>query len=143
MSPDLSILHTRAYLRHRKIAWSKSGCIAYVTRDAKSVRVVSYPLGPDSSAITLDTSYFHRNEGDFVHLYWDTPGTSLAVVDSLGRISVHRSCLSLSQFNATGHYLPNKIDTCNAVVGMQWISSRAPEVIRTSRTPSQSLIGIG
>lgn len=128
VSPAIPLLPTQAYGESRKIAWSRSGCIAYITRSGKSVRLISYPLGPESSATTLDTSYIHRDEGEFVHLCWDTPGSSLAVVDSLGRISIHRSNHSLNHFAATGKYLPDKIDMCNGVVGMHWIPSRGPEV---------------
>ena len=116
----------------RKIAWSRSGCVAYVGSDGKSVRLTSYPLDAKSPATILDTGQAHRDGGDILHLCWDAPGSSLAIIDSLGRILIYRANHCLNHLTVTGQHSPDKVDMCNGVVGMQWISSKGPEVYHPS-----------
>lgn len=113
----------------QKIAWSRLGCIAYISSHGKAVQLQAFPFDKTIGSKTLTLGNSHASNDELVHVCWDMLGTCLAVVDTSGRISIHRSnLLSINNLNLVGRHTPNKADVCNRVIGMQWIVSKQTEM---------------
>jgi mediator of RNA polymerase II transcription subunit 16 len=112
---------------HRKIAWSKNGCVAYITQDGYgvSLRVFCrdaasgrWDLGKDTE---LDTSVA-EDEFPFVHLSWSHLGNELAVMDSAGRIMIFSCSLVLDRLTYMRADSIQAETDVDAVVGMHWLA---------------------
>ena len=113
----------------RKIAWSRQGCVAYVSADATKVNLRylhcqpadgKWDLSDDNpSTLPMETLPGHV----VVHLSWNELGSDLAVVESSGRVSLFSIGIALTSVNA---YRPavDPDDDSAQVVGMMWLNSQ-------------------
>ncbi|PKY07581.1 mediator of RNA polymerase II transcription subunit 16 [Aspergillus campestris IBT 28561] len=113
----------------QKLAWSRQGCVAYVSADATKVNLRylhcqpvdgKWDLSDDNpSTLPMETSPGHV----VVHLSWNELGSDLAVVESSGRVSIFSIGIALNSVNA---YRPavDPDDDSAQVVGMMWLNSQ-------------------
>lgn len=125
----------------RKLAWSRQGCVAYVSADATKVNLRylhcqpadgKWDLSDDNpSTLPMETSPGHV----VVHLSWNELGSDLVVVESSGRVSIFTIGIALNAVNA---YRPavDPDDDSAQVVGMMWLNSQR-SVCSLSRSPSR------
>ncbi|KAJ4353410.1 Mediator of RNA polymerase II transcription subunit 16 [Didymosphaeria variabile] len=110
-----------------RIAWSKNGCLAYITPDGLGVnlrvfaRVSStetWDLGTD---VQLDIPH-HNEEFPLVHLSWSHLGNDLAVVNAAGHVLIFSCAMVLDRMNFTRTELAQSDNEIDAVVGMHWLA---------------------
>ncbi|KAL5408029.1 hypothetical protein PMIN03_006810 [Paraphaeosphaeria minitans] len=110
-----------------RIAWSKNGCIAYITPDGLGVnlRVFSrtnstekWDLGTD---VHLDIPH-QNDEFPLVHLSWSHLGNDLAVVNAAGHVMIFSCAMVLDRMNFTQTELSQSYNEIDAVVGMHWLA---------------------
>ena len=113
----------------RKVAWSRLGCVAFITGDGRGINVRSVVCGPKDGRWTLSQGYptpqVSRVHGglQLCHLSWNHSGTDLAIVDVLGRISVFTFMTALNRLGATRENISDQEDDLGAVVGLIWLNS--------------------
>jgi mediator of RNA polymerase II transcription subunit 16 len=109
------------------MAWSKSGCVAYIAPGGKAVhlRVFSrdsstgkWDLGADS-LIEIPPGH---SDYPFVHISWSHLGNDLAIVNSAGHLMVFTCAMALDRMSFT-KLEPGPPETdSDAVVGMHWLA---------------------
>ncbi|KAL1954471.1 hypothetical protein VTO42DRAFT_1147 [Malbranchea cinnamomea] len=116
----------------RKIAWSRTGTIAYISEDGQKVFLRLLVYKTDHAKWSLDDDNpgnlitEAHDDHTFTHLCWNELGTELAIVDSCGRISTFAMSIAL---NALSSQKPATIDPCddgNYPVGLMWLSINRP-----------------
>lgn len=113
----------------RKIAWSKIGCLAYLSKDRRSVILQHLACEPSTGQWTLSKQYplhdIRATHGaiDLVHLSWSHLGNELAVIDVLGRISVHMMVLALNRMTCVKRCNQDPEDDLSSAVGFMWLHS--------------------
>ncbi|KAJ9668679.1 Mediator of RNA polymerase II transcription subunit 16 [Coniosporium apollinis] len=128
LAERLDELHTSGCCQ--KIAWSKLGCVASVTRDGREVEFRSLVRRPEdgrwelSKKQPLRLDYAH--DGSYItHLSWGLMGTDLAVVDNCGRISLFTNTFTfvLGRMQAMAkNSISEPESELSAVVGLHWLS---------------------
>ena len=112
---------------YRKIAWSKNGCVAYITPDGAAVhlRVFSrdmetgkWDLGKD---VTLEVPR-GREHFPFIHLSWSHLGNDLAVVDTAGRVLNFSCAMALDRMPFMKSELAHPEAEADGVVGLHWLA---------------------
>ncbi|KAF2182172.1 hypothetical protein K469DRAFT_669982 [Zopfia rhizophila CBS 207.26] len=111
----------------QKIAWSKSGCVAYITSDGDgiSLRVFSRDASSGKWALGKDTSLDipHRHGGlPLVHISWSHLGNDLAVMDAAGRVLIFSCAMVLDRMATTRAHVVDPEHEMDAVVGMHWLA---------------------
>lgn len=112
----------------RKIAWSKQGCIAYVTQDASRVNLRHLECRPTDGKWVLsdDTQLLPVTEvhggHPLVHLCWNELGSELAVVDSSGRVSIYNISFALNTLSGQRQGAFDPDDDGAQIVGMMWLN---------------------
>ncbi|KAF1965535.1 hypothetical protein BU23DRAFT_519473 [Bimuria novae-zelandiae CBS 107.79] len=110
-----------------KLAWSKNGCLAYVTPDGFGVnlRVFSrdfssgkWELGKD---VQLDLPQQHE-EFRLTHLSWSHLGNDLAVVTEAGHVMIFSCAMVLDRMNYMRMDGTQPENEGDAVVGMHWLA---------------------
>ncbi|KAJ5714011.1 Mediator complex subunit Med16 [Penicillium malachiteum] len=112
----------------QKIAWSRMGCIAYISPDGLRVSVRN--LKCDSSdgkwVLSEETPLPPITDAHgghpLVHLSWNETGTEMAVVDYLGRISIYSLSFSLNSITGVRPVHYDSGDDSNQIVGMMWLN---------------------
>ncbi|KAF2797604.1 hypothetical protein K505DRAFT_298116 [Melanomma pulvis-pyrius CBS 109.77] len=111
----------------QKIAWSKNGCVAYISSDGYGVNLRvfcrnaatgKWDLGKDTE---LDTSP-GEDEFPFVHLSWSHLGNELAVMDSAGHVLIFSCSLVLDRMTYMRADSIQPEPEVAAVVGMHWLA---------------------
>ena len=111
----------------RKVAWSKSGCIAYMTQEGRSVNLQhlacspqdgQWGLGTPHTAETVSTMH---SDHQLVHLCWNHSGMELAIVDVFGRISIFMITSALNRIAAIRRCVLDPEDNTSAVIGLMWL----------------------
>lgn len=115
---------------HRKISWSRLGCIAYISRDGLAVNVRYLHCQPSDGRWRLseDTPLFPVTEAHgnhpLVHICWNESGLELAVVDSSGRVSIYSISIALNSIAGQRQAAFDPDDEINQVVGMMWLNTQ-------------------
>lgn len=112
----------------RAVAWSKSGVIASISPDGKSVQVRvpradpadgSWVLG-EPTTIDLITA---TSSNPIVHLAWaPTTAHELAVIDATGRVAIVAFTGALNRPYPTRKWDDDHVDDLHAVVGCFWLN---------------------
>ncbi|KAJ5279815.1 Mediator complex subunit Med16 [Penicillium angulare] len=114
----------------QKIAWSRLGCIAYISSDG--LRVNLRHLKCNSSvgkwALSDETPLAPVTEthggNQLVHLSWNETGSEMAVVDCLGRVSIYSISLALNSISPVRQAQLDSSDDSNQIVGMMWLNTQ-------------------
>ncbi|KAI9825559.1 MAG: mediator complex subunit [Phylliscum demangeonii] len=112
----------------QKLAWSRHGCLATITRDGLGVSVCVLACDPGDGR-------WHLSPGDLIpqvarchngvplhHLSWDPTGWLLALADARGRLSIFRASSVVNQLALTRASLSDHEDDLGAVVGLTWLT---------------------
>lgn len=111
----------------RKIAWSKNGCVAYITPDGAAVRLKVFSrdiktgkwgLGKD---VPLDIPQ-GREHFPFVHLSWSHLGNDFVVVDAAGRVLNFSCAMALDRMQYFKAELAHPEAEADGVVGLYWLA---------------------
>ena len=117
----------------QRIGWSKQGTIAAISEDGLSIDLRYLHADPETAAwgLSQPTSYSQFSSantpttfsgGPIVHLAWAATGhPELAVIDSVGRISILAFSISLNRPLPLRSWEADPIDDLNAVVGCYWL----------------------
>lgn len=117
----------------QRIGWSKQGTIAAISDDGQSIDLRYLRADPENATWGLSepTSYTQFSSattpttfsgGPIVHLAWAaTVHPELAVIDSVGRISILSFSVSLNYPYPLRSWEADPIDDLNAVVGCYWL----------------------
>ncbi|CAK45284.1 uncharacterized protein An08g02480 [Aspergillus niger] len=113
----------------QKIAWSKLGCIAYISQDSLRVKVRHLQCRPSDGKWVLsdETPLMPITEAHgghaLTHLSWNEAGSDLAVVDVTGRVSVYHIPFALNSVNGLRQpaFSP---DDGSQIVGMMWLNTQ-------------------
>lgn len=114
--------------RCRKIAWSKQGCIAYISQDTLRVNLRHLECRPsDGKWVLSDDTPLHpvaeaHGGQPLVHLCWNEIGSELAVVDSSGRVSIYNIAISLNSLAGQRQAAFDPVDDATQIVGMMWLN---------------------
>lgn len=112
----------------QKIAWSKQGCIAYISQDTLRVNLRHLECRPsDGKWVLSDDTPLHpvaetHGGQPLVHLNWNEIGSELAVVDSSGRVSIYNIAISLNSLAGQRQAGFDPVDDGAQIVGMMWLN---------------------
>ncbi|KAF2842252.1 hypothetical protein M501DRAFT_998516 [Patellaria atrata CBS 101060] len=110
----------------QKIAWSKAGGIATITRDGRGITLRALVRNPEngkwelSDEIPIQIPESH-DDHCFVHLAWSYMGNDLAVVDDAGRIMIFSTETVLGKMNISRSSAVDSEDELGAIVGLYWL----------------------
>ncbi|KAI9928807.1 hypothetical protein ASPWEDRAFT_127770 [Aspergillus wentii DTO 134E9] len=114
----------------QKIAWSRLGCIAYISQDSLKVKTRHLQCQPSDGKWVLsdDTPLLPVTDAHggypLVHLSWNETGTELAVVDSSGRVSVYSISIALNSIAGQRQANFDPSDDAAQIVGMMWLNTQ-------------------
>ena len=114
----------------RKLAWSRSGCLAYITKNAHSIGVVvpqfqtrdgtwNFNRHLDPSFPQQISNVFQTHE--LVHVSWNPYGSELMIVDEVGRIALCIAYIVLNRLVVTRVISPDPEDGLRSIVGAGWL----------------------
>ncbi|OKL60129.1 Mediator of RNA polymerase II transcription subunit 16 [Talaromyces atroroseus] len=113
----------------KKIAWSKLGCIAYISQDGLQVMVRHLVCKPADGKWTLGDEHpqsqiaqLHVGQ-QLAHLCWNEMGNDLAVLDVSGRISVFSISTTLNNIAVNRQPMLDQPEDGAQVVGMMWMNA--------------------
>ncbi|GAM41433.1 hypothetical protein TCE0_042r14550 [Talaromyces pinophilus] len=113
----------------RKIAWSRLGCIAYISQDGLQVIVRHLVCNPTDGKWGLTEEYSQNQIAQLhlgqqlLHLCWNETGSDLAVLDASGRISILSIPAALNSLGVSRQTVVDPPDDGSQVVGMMWMNS--------------------
>ena len=130
----------------RKIAWSRLGCIAYISQDGLQVIVRHLACNPADGKWALTEEYTQNHIAQLhpgqqlLHLCWNETGSELAVLDASGRISILSIPTALNSLVISRQTVIDPIDDGAQIIGMMWMNSnRAVRALTTMTKFSSSL----
>jgi len=113
---------------HRKLAWSKSGCIASISRDGAGLNICHLQCHPKNGKWALSKEYAvdqvsatHRNQ-PLTHVQWSHTGQELAVLDSAGKISILNVAMAMNNLHLSRPAETDQEDDLAEVAGLQWLT---------------------
>lgn len=112
----------------RKVAWSRLGCIAYISQDGLRVNVRYLQCQPsDGKWVLSDDTPLHpvteaHGGRPLVHLCWNEMGSELAVVDSSGRVSIYSILVALNSIAGLRQAAFDPDDDGSQIVGVMWLN---------------------
>ncbi|KAJ5893975.1 Mediator complex subunit Med16 [Penicillium taxi] len=114
----------------QKVAWSRLGCIAYISTDGLELCVRHLQCSPTdgkwllSDEFPLGSIITDAHGGShLMHLSWNETGSELAVVDCLGRISIYSISMALNSITGQRQAIFDSSDDSNQIVGMMWLNT--------------------
>jgi mediator of RNA polymerase II transcription subunit 16, fungi type len=119
--------HISLLTANRKIAWSKSGCVAYITPDGYAVNLRVFSRDPAtgkwdlSEDAQLEIPHGH-DDFPYVHLSWSHLGQDLAVVDAAGHVLLFSPQMVLDKMGLQRVDPSHPEAEMDAVVGMHWLA---------------------
>ncbi len=139
--------------KNRKVAWSKLGCIAYITNGGQGVNIRTLLSRTEDGKWGLSGDYplshFSSVPGqqNLVHLSWNQTGSDLAVVDVFGRVSIFSILITMNRFAISRSCVMDQEDDMGAIVGLSWLnldrsvaSLRRGIIFRTDRSFIEPLV---
>jgi mediator of RNA polymerase II transcription subunit 16 len=111
----------------RKIAWSKSGCVAYISPDGYTVNLKVFSRDTETGKwdlrkdVPLEVPQ-GREQFPFVHLSWSHLGNDLAVMDAAGRVMIFSSVMALDRLHFIRAESAHPEAEADGVVGMHWLA---------------------
>lgn len=110
----------------QQIAWSKSGSIASVASDGYTLEIRHLRSHPEDGTWGLsrsNVSNFNSSQdgGPIRHLVWSPTGSELAVIDSVGRVTILAMFASLNKLNIVKSCHIDSVDDLQTVVGSYWL----------------------
>ncbi|KAF2131642.1 hypothetical protein P153DRAFT_429890 [Dothidotthia symphoricarpi CBS 119687] len=111
----------------QKIAWSKNGCVAYITPDGYTVNLKVFSRDATTGKWDLGKDVHleipeGRDDYQFVHLYWSHLGNDLAVMDAAGRVMIFSCAMALDRMQFIRTELAQSESEVDGVVGMHWLA---------------------
>lgn len=112
----------------RKIAWSRLGCVAYISQDASRVNVRHLQCQKSDGKWTLSDETPLNQVADahdghsLVHLCWNESGSELAIADTSGRVSIYSIPIALNSVNGARQAAFDAADDGAQIVGMTWLN---------------------
>ena len=117
------------------IAWSKTGCVAYVTPDGLSVKLAFLSCDPGDGTwsfkedATRETPILAGNKHPITNLLWSSSLMDLAIADSSGRVIIlNISYMALNYAQVTRPETDDPENDLNQPVGMYWLNKDRPGV---------------
>lgn len=115
-------------MHRRKVAWSRLGCIAYISQDGLRVNVRHLYCRPTDGKWTLSedmpltaVTEAHGSH-PLAHLSWNETGSELAVADSSGRVSIYAISIALNSISGQRQAVLDADDDGGQIVGMMWLN---------------------
>ncbi|KAF2866785.1 mediator complex, subunit Med16 [Massariosphaeria phaeospora] len=110
----------------QKIAWSKNGCVAYITPDGYAVHLRVFCRDPATGRWDLgkDTPLempHGQDDQPYVHLSWSHLGNDLAVLDATGHLMIFSCAMALDRMSFMKIDLPPSETEMEAVIGIHWL----------------------
>ncbi|KAF2034910.1 hypothetical protein EK21DRAFT_97118 [Setomelanomma holmii] len=111
----------------QKIAWSKNGCVAYISPDGHTINLKVFARDAETGKwdlrkdVPLEVPQ-GREEFPFVHLSWSHLGNDLAVMDAAGRVMVFSCAMALDRMHFIRAELAHPEAEVDSVVGMHWLA---------------------
>jgi mediator of RNA polymerase II transcription subunit 16 len=128
VASKINILYLRSPLTPcRKIAWSKNGCVAYISADGDAVNLKVFSRDAENGKwdlrkdVPLEVPQ-GREQFPFVHLSWSHLGNDLAVMDAAGRVMVFSCAMALDRMHFIRAELAHPEAEVDGVVGMHWLA---------------------
>lgn len=124
----------------RKVAWSRLGCIAYISQDALQVSFRHLQCRPSDGKWVLsdDTPLLPVTEAHgghpLAHVSWNETGSELAVADVFGRVSIYSISVALNSIQGQRQAIFDPTEDGSQLVGMTWL--------QTNRSVSTLLLGL-
>ena len=111
----------------RRIAWSKNGCVAYISPDGYTVNLKVFSRDTETGKWDLGKDVpleppTGREIFPFVHLSWSHLGNDLAVMDEAGRLMIFTCAMALDRLQFIRAELVHPESEVDAVVGMHWLA---------------------
>ncbi|KAH6615244.1 mediator complex, subunit Med16 [Boeremia exigua] len=111
----------------QKIAWSKNGCVAYITPDGAAVYLKVFSREDESGKWDLGKDIAlefpqGREHFPFVHLSWSHLGNDIAVVDAAGRVLNFSCVMALDRMHYIKAELAHPEAEADGVVGLHWLA---------------------
>ncbi|KAF1941855.1 hypothetical protein EJ02DRAFT_403819 [Clathrospora elynae] len=111
----------------QSIAWSKNGCVAYISPDGYTVNLKVFSRDTETGKWHLGTDVplelpQNRDVFPLVHLSWNHLGSDLAVIDEAGRVMVFTCAMALERMQFTRAEIAHPESELDAVVGMHWLA---------------------
>jgi mediator of RNA polymerase II transcription subunit 16 len=111
----------------RKISWSKSGCVAYISPDNYSVNLRAFSRDAETGKWNLGKDVplelpHGRDVFQLSHLSWSHLGNDLAVIDEAGRVMIFSCIMALDRMHFERTEIAHPESEVDAVVGMHWLA---------------------
>ncbi|CAO2650518.1 Nn.00g018100.m01.CDS01 [Neocucurbitaria sp. VM-36] len=111
----------------QRIAWSKNGCVAYISPDGYSINLKVFSRDTSTGKWDLGKPVplelpQGREMFPFVHLSWSHLGNDLAVMDEAGRVMVFTCAMALDRLQFIRAELAHPESEVDSVVGMHWLA---------------------
>lgn len=123
----------------RKIAWSRLGCVAYISQDSSRVNVRHLQCQKSDGKWTLSdetplNQVAEAHDGHaLVHLCWNESGSELAIADTSGRVSIYSIPIALNSVNGARQAAFDAADDGAQIVGMMWLNQNRSVTIHSTR----------
>ncbi|KAF2145598.1 uncharacterized protein K452DRAFT_264768 [Aplosporella prunicola CBS 121167] len=110
----------------QSISWSRSGCIASITRDGHGVNLRAFQRNPSDGKWALGDEVplpIHTVHDEFpiVHVSWGHLGVDLAVIDAAGRILIFTAEPALDRMRLSRDNFTDQETETGAIVGLHWL----------------------
>ncbi|KAI1000695.1 hypothetical protein K3495_g7503 [Podosphaera aphanis] len=111
---------------YSQIAWSKWGSIASVASDGYSLEIRNLRYNPSNgtwglSEPSIPNFSSTQEGGPLRHLSWSPTGCDLAVIDSVGRVTILTIFSSLNKLSVSRNYHLDLTDDLYTVAGSYWL----------------------
>ncbi|GAB7348668.1 hypothetical protein MBLNU459_g7031t1 [Dothideomycetes sp. NU459] len=110
----------------QKLAWSKTGSIASISPDGRTITTRAVARSPNTGkwALSDDSPQPIIAQGDtiFTHIEWSTFGLELVATDQLGRIFIFSMGYALNRMIPTPLNYSPAPDDLNVIVGLHWLA---------------------
>ena len=111
------------------MAWSKIGCIAYITPDGRGVHLSNLRcnskdgIWEHTEGVPIDHVSTIYNGRELAHISWNSSGLELAVVDVFGRLSLFSIFIALNRIAVSRSCIVEPEDNLSALVGLMWLNT--------------------
>jgi mediator of RNA polymerase II transcription subunit 16 len=124
---DLRLSFRASLTLCRKIAWSKNGCVAYISPDGDAINLKVFSRDADTGKWDLGKDVpveLPQRPDTFpcVHLSWSHLGNDLAVMDAAGRVMLFSMAMALDRLHFVRAELAHPEAEVDGVVGMHWLA---------------------